>query len=254
MADLYLDTEFNGHGGQLISLALAEPDGTHWYEVLYLPPPSLVHPWVKEHVVPFLYSVPPMSAGPVDSQYFRASLHSYLLKRPNATIYADWPEDFMHLLGLLCGPNGESLNWQCTMKLITTPPGVPNPVVPHNALSDAIALMEWHHKMREPPMPDEQSIRAALIKRIADVACAVGWQAGVGASETAGMIVSVLAQHPDQIERFMSEGTELMIDGTIAPELGCLTFFSKQGEIVTPAQLAASRGVRRIKRKEGMSP
>lgn len=28
---LYLDTEFNGHGGELISLALAAEDGRHWY-------------------------------------------------------------------------------------------------------------------------------------------------------------------------------------------------------------------------------
>ena len=35
-AALYFDTEFNGHGGELVSLALASSSGSgkHFYEVL----------------------------------------------------------------------------------------------------------------------------------------------------------------------------------------------------------------------------
>lgn len=76
-----------------------------------------------------------------------------------------------------------------------------------------------------------------VIDRIADVAEAVGWQAGVGASETAGLIVSVLSANHHLIDRFMAEGSELFIDGSIRAEAGRLTFLSIAGEVLTPAEL-----------------
>lgn len=145
--NLYLDTEFNGHGGELISLAIADPYGSHWYGIL--PLPSDVHPWVAEHVVPLLDAMPdvharyvPQSAG---ADAFVASLHKYLLERQGAHIYADWPHDFAHLMHCLAGETYDrALNYQCVMHLIQTPHGEPKPDTPHNALSDAMALMEWH--------------------------------------------------------------------------------------------------------------
>ena len=54
---LWLDTEFSGHNSaQLISLAIADPHGSHWYGVL--PLPANVDPWVAEHVVPRLLEFP----------------------------------------------------------------------------------------------------------------------------------------------------------------------------------------------------
>lgn len=41
---LYLDTEFNGFGGSLISAALVSTGGHEWYEVL---PCSHPNAWVK---------------------------------------------------------------------------------------------------------------------------------------------------------------------------------------------------------------
>ncbi len=77
----------------------------------------------------------------------------------------------------------------------------------------------------------------ATVKRIAQVASEVAAQAGVGASETAGLIVSVLAANPEQTERFMAEGSELFIDGTIRPENGCLTHMAMNGQVVSPTRL-----------------
>jgi hypothetical protein len=36
------------------------------------------------------------------------------------------------------------------MQLIVTPPGEPKPKIPHNALSDAVALMQWHRSTVSP--------------------------------------------------------------------------------------------------------
>lgn len=85
-----------------------------------------------------------------------------------------------------------------------------------------------------------------VIARIAEVANTVGWQAGIGGSETAGMIVSCLAKRPELIERFLKEGSELIIEGEIGPENGCLTFHRKDGKVTTPEQLRISRTVKRL--------
>lgn len=77
-----------------------------------------------------------------------------------------------------------------------------------------------------------------LLAKIAAVAEAVAWQAGVGAAETAGMIVSHLYEDPRLIERFMAEGTELLIDGTISPGGGRLSFYGADGVVRTPEELA----------------
>lgn len=80
----------------------------------------------------------------------------------------------------------------------------------------------------------------ALIRKIATVSTAVGWQAGEPALEAAGQIVSVLAGHPEHVDRFMAEGSELFIDGTFAPENGTLTYRSIGGDILHPSALRKS--------------
>lgn len=82
----------------------------------------------------------------------------------------------------------------------------------------------------------------SVIKRIADVASAVGWQAGEPALEAAGHIVSVLAIHPEHVDRFLAEGAELFIDGTFRPENGSLTYRSIGGDILSPAVLRKAQG------------
>lgn len=144
--NLYLDTEFNGHGGPLLSLALARPDANDtWYGVWTLSSDTIT-PWVAENVVPRLDAMHP-ERGPDD--HLRASLHGYLsyIKDDDVHVYADWPADFEHFTRLLCGPSyDKALYFPCTMHLLVTPDGEPKPAVPHNALSDAIALMDWHRR------------------------------------------------------------------------------------------------------------
>jgi hypothetical protein len=52
----FLDTEFNGFGGALLSLALVPEDGEEFYATLACKE-GLV-PWVEQNVLPFLDHVP----------------------------------------------------------------------------------------------------------------------------------------------------------------------------------------------------
>lgn len=135
---LYLDTEFNGFGGQLISLALVPLEGPEWYEVLNVDEP--LHPWVARHVMGVL------EKQPISRMHFRQSLQVFLLDHKNAHIYADWPEDFMHLLSYLCESGGKMLAAEFTFHLVLSDKLFPEK--PHNALSDARALMKWHRAKR----------------------------------------------------------------------------------------------------------
>ena len=143
--NLYLDTEFDGHGGTLISLAIAANDGTQWYGIF----DAACHDeWVAENVAPKLYAMKPTISG--DHALLRFSLGEYLKAREGCAIWADWPADFEHLMHAMCGSHyGESFMIPCTMQLIVTPVGEPKPETPHNALSDAIALRDWHKSTQQ---------------------------------------------------------------------------------------------------------
>lgn len=141
--NLYLDTEFDGHGGALISMALAADDGPHWYGV-WGTEYHVREPWVRENVLPKIEAMPRTVRSSSDD-LVRFSLKEYLLARSGATIWADWPDDFAHLMRCMSGPfYSDSFMIPCTMQLIVTPDGEPKPEHPHNALSDAIALRDWH--------------------------------------------------------------------------------------------------------------
>ncbi len=47
--DIFLDAEFNGFGGDLISIALVCADGQEWYQVAEIP--ASPHAFVAQHVV-----------------------------------------------------------------------------------------------------------------------------------------------------------------------------------------------------------
>jgi len=135
---LYLDCEFNGYRGKLISLALYNPNGDHFYEVadykFYWEP---IEPWVIANVLPKL------NKEPLDEPYFGLKLREYLLKYPYDTIYSDWPEDFSLLLQLLCGPRGLKYVHTLKFELITVEEKAEN-LNKHNALNDALTLYLDH--------------------------------------------------------------------------------------------------------------
>lgn len=135
---LYLDTEFNGFGGELISMALVSMDNKEFYEVIDLP--KKIDPWVQQNVLPVLDKEP---RRPI---YFRTEFLNFIKQFAYPEIYCDWYSDAVHFFNQFSGPDhSTSLDWPCTLHLLRTPPGFKLPAqVPHNALSDARALMNWH--------------------------------------------------------------------------------------------------------------
>ncbi len=134
--NLYLDTEFNGFGGQLIAMALVSEAGDEWYETL--PLPSEIDPWVETNVIPHL------NRKPVDRATFNRSLFVFLAPVQNPHVFAHWYTDLVHFFDSFGGPNHmTSFNIACQATLLKTVPKL-EPDVPHNALSDARALREWH--------------------------------------------------------------------------------------------------------------
>lgn len=142
---LYLDTEFNGLGGELMSLALVPADraAATFYRVTHWTAPLV--PWVRQHVAPFL------DAEPVSRQAASADLAVYLRRVAAPVIVADWPEDFAHLLGLLVTGPGKMHPVPDFDMVFKSLPGFNTAATskrPHNALADAMALRDYCEGLR----------------------------------------------------------------------------------------------------------
>jgi len=140
----FLDTEFNGFGGALLSLALVPEDGEEFYAVLECDDP--IHPWVAQNVVPYLGNVPVGLVAPRLSRDSAANaLAAYLAHDPAPEIVADWPDDIAYFNQLLLiGPGRMVAVHDLTFRLISLPgfSTAENSAVPHNALHDARALRD----------------------------------------------------------------------------------------------------------------
>jgi len=132
---LYLDTEFNGFkDGKLISMGLISTCGDSWYHVYNIPQNTTQ--WIKENVLLRL-------CKDVDPpRVFRLSLWDFLIKHEGKPIIANCSIDFKHLTEMLIEENGIKLNIELDMHLIRSK--TLKARIPHNALSDAEALMHWH--------------------------------------------------------------------------------------------------------------
>jgi len=140
----FLDTEFNGFGGALLSLALVPEDGEEFYITLTLAEP--VHPWVAQHVLPYLDHVPVGLVSPrISRESASLAIAAYLAHDPQPEILADWPDDIAYFNSLLLvGPGQMVPVPTLTFRLVTMPgfSTAENSAVPHNALHDARALRD----------------------------------------------------------------------------------------------------------------
>ena len=140
----FLDTEFNGFGGVLLSIALVPEDGEEFYATLALEGDAL--PWVERNVVPFLDHVPQALQSPRLSRRDAAiELSHYLSVDPAPVIVADWPEDISQFCNLLMTGPGEMVPVPALAFELIPLGGfstAANSAVPHNALHDARALKE----------------------------------------------------------------------------------------------------------------
>lgn len=140
---LFLDTEFNGFGGGLISLALVPEDNSipeFYCEVLMT---EQFDPWVRDNVVPHLVMPRCLYSE------FQIRLANYLrYVGGGCTIVADWPDDIKYFcMALITGP-GEMINpkgkiiFELDLSISYTS------AVPHNALHDARGIKESYMKVK----------------------------------------------------------------------------------------------------------
>jgi len=140
----FLDTEFNGWGGALLSLALVPDDGEELY--LVLAHEGAVEPWVERNVMPYLDTVPETLRSPRLSRADAAQALSYYFEGDREPlIVADWPEDIAQLNMLLLTGPGLMVPMPRLIFMLAALEGfstAANSVVPHNALHDARALRD----------------------------------------------------------------------------------------------------------------
>lgn len=141
----FLDTEFNGFDGELISIALAPEFGDEEFYAV-LPLPAEIHPWVERHVIPYLDSVPPGLRNRLDRIAAAHELAAYLGADREPMIVADWPDDIALFCRLLVTGPAEIVDIGGLRFEFLRSPGFStamNSRVPHNALHDARALRDF---------------------------------------------------------------------------------------------------------------
>jgi hypothetical protein len=145
----FLDTEYNGIGGALLSLALVPDDGDEFY--ITLKTGERLAEWVERHVLPYLDCVPEQLACPrLDRREAADALERYLHGDEDPVIVADWPEDVAQFCNLMItGPGDMVERRDLTFRLLPLSnfSTAANSEVPHNALHDARALRDHYRTM-----------------------------------------------------------------------------------------------------------
>ncbi len=158
MTRYYLDTEFNGFGGDLISLALVNDRDRYLYLVRddlreYHNDGPGIEAWVEDNVLPIIDSVPAGTAaeyisledfGPRISEF----IYTGVSGRNPPQIIADWPSDIADFCKLLLTGPGESVPMESQthftiLRHLDVYPTTLEGAVQHNALWDAYALRQW---------------------------------------------------------------------------------------------------------------
>jgi hypothetical protein len=140
----FLDTEYNGWGGALLSLALVPEDGEELY--LTLDWDGTLDEWVERNVVPYLDTVPDSLVSPRLTRVDAARMIAhYLAGDPDPLIVADWPEDIAYFSALLVtGPGvmAEIPRLRFEFVALAGFSTAANSKVAHNALHDARSLRD----------------------------------------------------------------------------------------------------------------
>ena len=157
----YIDTEFNGTEGQLLSIALVRQDGAHFYEVLHAH--ELIVPWVAQHVVPHF------GREPVTRLQAVKKMQKFLRKDTSGdhVFIADWPEDIAHFNRMLLrdhGKRNDPFRYACLLVNLAGFDTALASRVPHNALEDARALADYVESGLAGDHDDMDSADLALIR------------------------------------------------------------------------------------------
>lgn len=134
---VFVDCEFNGFGGDLISMALVSEKGDEWYEVCWMPKAFESDVWVWENVLPLL------DKPAIGLHEFAQSFGKFVTKLNPSIVVADWPADLKHFYDMMCGSSHQdvvrvSVGAELFLKADYVSPR------PHNALADARALRDHY--------------------------------------------------------------------------------------------------------------
>ena len=137
--NIFIDCEFNSYKGELISMALVSETSHAFYEVL--PLPENIDPWVRENVIPVLEKKPLASR-----EEFQMYLEEWLNRFNTIHLIADWPEDIQYFCeALITGPGERMSTPPITLEIRRDLDA--KSTVPHNALHDALAIMDRHEEI-----------------------------------------------------------------------------------------------------------
>lgn len=141
----YLDTEFDGFGGPLISIALVCEDGRSLYGIVRR---TADDAWVDANVIPHLYSAPfqVIEYAPTTMTSLHNCLEAFFKGDGDIRVMADWPDDIKYLSEcLITGPGTmihiPSIEFS-VRRVDAYPTRVPG-AIQHNAWWDATALCHY---------------------------------------------------------------------------------------------------------------
>lgn len=143
MTTYYLDCEFDGHKGNLLSLALVREDGYSLYLVVNT---WASDPWVLKHVLPIMDCHSAHVYNKVKPNDVGAAIRAWLDPVNNFCVVADSPVDIARFCAALstdsdggwCSVNYETITFE--VRNVSCYPTVLKGAVQHNAWWDACAL------------------------------------------------------------------------------------------------------------------
>jgi hypothetical protein len=143
----YLDTEFNGFGGALISLALVSERGDVFSRAFQIKEP--IEPWVAENVMPIVFA--DKYTVYTTREMLPHELAGFMMRDPAPRIISDWPDDIRYFCeAIITGPGQMAALPDLTFEVrrVDAYPTDLEGAIQHNACWDAFALRRKLQKMR----------------------------------------------------------------------------------------------------------
>ena len=141
MKTYYIDCEFDGHAGPLLSIALVPNKGPALYVRTDVEPKD---PWVIQNVMPYIDQHKAQASACVEEEFVGSVIRSYIGQVSEFSIVADSPVDIWRFCKVL---STNSQGWQNTIydriyfEVINQE--YPALGVKHNAYWDAYSLKEY---------------------------------------------------------------------------------------------------------------
>ena len=142
--NIFLDCEFDGFDGPLLSIGLIDSDGRGFYAVLTNNVENAQNQWVKDNVIPLIAEANTHVHYLDEYQLFR-HLSSFLSVYSKITIIADWPADLGYFFKYLTN-KGMAPSIAPVRSLLLPVLDANDSIVRHNAYEDAVALRSSFEK------------------------------------------------------------------------------------------------------------